>query len=613
MIKLVATAVLSILFGYALNVLTVSIANRVNSPLERTVDHTIEDRNFAHEVQARYVATVKVHFSKATIEPPVLTVTTSDNQQVSIRRPWDQWSRNPGLPFAVYRVDTSNVIRLELPTPKDATTLKVEFLPDEPNTKKAAIFSLVTAFLLLSFWFRNSPSSLAFIGIITVGIGYQIASPLAYVSWDELIHYRRADNHPIATLAPKHFRDIYWTTGTIPHSKSDQEQAWLNNHYDDAYRSSERIQHLSSDKNIQANVMLGAGSFAKLFLPYNMMAYSPSAFGLGVGRAASFDNSSIFRLGRLFNLLAYAALVLLAIRQVKGNMQTAVLLVALLPTSVFIAAHYGYDSWVNGWVMLAMCMFAATMHSERKRSTIYLLLAPMALFVGLGPKAIYFPLFGVFFLLQREAFKSIRAYWAYLMYVASLAFVALMSIVAPVALDGVASGDKRGGSDVESKAQILHILNDPIGYLNQLTEFLINYLNPTELDNAFTKIGYIGHTSGFLAILACFILVSIVKNDKHSATIHSWQRIYIFLLITATTALVATALYISFTPVGASHFAGVQKRYLLPLLMPMIFAFAVPLLENNGHSKLSINMLVTWLLTLLSLQAIWKNLIAPQF
>lgn len=613
MIKLMAIVLLSIFFGYTLNVLTVSISNRVNNPLAQTITNTIEDRDFAHDVQVRHIAIVKVHFSKATVEPPVLTVTTSDNQQVVIRRPWDQWSRNPALPFAVYRVDTSNVTRLEFSTPKDATILTVEFQPDEPKKIKSGIFSLVTAFLLLSYWLRKSSSSLAFIGIITIGLGYQIASPLAYVSWDELIHYRRADNHPIATLAPKHFRDIYWTPGTIPHSNSAQEQAWLDKHYDDAYRSSERVQRLSSDENIQSNVMLGSGSFAQLFLPYNMMAYSPSAFGLAVGRTMGLDNSAIFRLGRVFNFLAYAVLVFLALRQVKGNMQTAGLLVALLPTSVFIAAHYGYDSWVNGWVLLAMCMFAATMQSERTRSPVYLFLAPTALFVGLGPKAIYFPLFGIFILVRKEAFASIRAYWAYLTYVASLALLALLSIVAPMILDGVASGDKRGGPDVDSKAQILHILHDPLNYFGQLSSFLLKYLDPTQFDNAFTRVGYLGYSPGFWMIFAFFALVLLTAKKQHSPKINCWHRIYISGLVIATVALIATALYVSFTPVGASHFAGVQKRYLLPLFMPMIFALSLPLFENIHAIKFNANLLAVWLLSLMSIAGIWKNLATQQY
>ena len=39
--------------------------------------------------------------------------------------------------------------------------------------------------------------------------------------------------------------------------------------------------------------------------------------------------------------------------------------------------------------------------------------------------------------------------------------------------------------------------------------------------------------------------------------------------------LVATALYISFTAVGADYIAGCQPRYLLPLLFPMAYFIGV--------------------------------------
>ena len=59
-------------------------------------------------------------------------------------------------------------------------------------------------------------------------------------------------------------------------------------------------------------------------------------------------------------------------------------------------------------------------------------------------------------------------------------------------------------------------------------------------------------------------------SGKVSFKIPVWMKSLAVLLYVGMAALIATALFINFTPVGSQTILGCQSRYIIPLLAPLL-------------------------------------------
>ena len=84
--------------------------------------------------------------------------------------------------------------------------------------------------------------------------------------------------------------------------------------------------------------------------------------------------------------------------------------------------------------------------------------------------------------------------------------------------------------------------------------------------------------------LALYLEVALIYLIFSTAL--TWLQRFIFLLLTGTCmVLIWTALYMSYTPVGAPYIAGVQPRYYLPLLLPVFAIFFTDRLKPQKGGK----------------------------
>lgn len=131
-----------------------------------------------------------------------------------------------------------------------------------------------------------------------------------------------------------------------------------------------------------------------------------------------------------------------------------------------------------------------------------------SLVLGLGPKAIYFPLFALLLLLPKSKFSSVQQYRQISSDLSSVAAVlVLMSFVIPMLFDSVPS-DTRGGSTVSGSDQIFYILSHPLTYTKVLLGFLWEYVSSF---TCITDFAYLGTVSGSFSLL---LLGAVVFTDK---------------------------------------------------------------------------------------------------
>ena len=138
-------------------------------------------------------------------------------------------------------------------------------------------------------------------------------------------------------------------------------------------------------------------------------------------------------------------------------------------------------------------------------------------------------------------------------------------------------GDLRGGAGVNSTQQVKYILLTPVGYAKTLLKFLKDYLSIPTTRQYISFFAYLGHGKTayiFLALLGISVLFDKGENNSFKGSV--WISILSVLMFVGMAGLIATALYISFTPVGYDGINGCQPRYLIPLLAPMALTVANP-------------------------------------
>lgn len=128
------------------------------------------------------------------------------------------------------------------------------------------------------------------------------------------------------------------------------------------------------------------------------------------------------------------------------------------------------------------------------------------------------------------------------------------------------------GAEVNSALQMAGILHNPIGYAKILFRFLLRYLSVRQMNNYIDAFAYLGYGNGFAIFLILIVILGLIDKKECDREISNWYyKTSAVVIFVVTVVMIATALYIDFTPVGANSISGCQHRYITPLLFPVCY------------------------------------------
>jgi len=314
-----------------------------------------------------------------------------------------------------------------------------------------AVFLTVSAFYFLHSQTEKKPEQIFTVLALSTGLMLCFLAPLCTgISWDDETHYIRSvqvfSNLTQADIVMQHYAYQSPLDFSFSVDVFGERSAYLNDLYQNG-----QFAYMNTNMSIESLDV------------YRRMGYYLPGAVIFLGRLLRLPFVSVFLLGKTSILLCYVALVRVAIKRLKtGKMILAT--IALFPTGVFLASNYSCDSWITAWVMVGMSYFFAQLQEPDQPLTVKDTIIIMgSLVLGLGPKAIYFPLFALLLLLPKSKFSSVQQYRKYLVIVSVAAVLVLMSFVIPMLFDSVPS-DTRGGSTVSGSDQIFYILSHPLTY-----------------------------------------------------------------------------------------------------------------------------------------------------
>lgn len=315
----------------------------------------------------------------------------------------------------------------------------------------------------------------------------------------------------------------------------------------------------------------GSGLAVSVYPPVvtTPLVYLPQALGMALARLLGLGSLGLVYLGRLFNLLFFAAVTSLAMRRLPFGKEV-LFGVCLLPMSLHLAASLSYDSVIMAGIFLftAWCLSLA-FEKERVKLTDVLVLAGIMAVVG-PCKMVYAVFMGLCLLIPVKKFGS-RKRWAVS---AALVFGAWAVMMAAVNSRTIATYAAETDSFVpwaeEAGYSLSLLLHNPGLLLNMFYNTILWQSQHYHL----TMIGaYLGNLDVILDVpyllvvfFTCSLVLLALRKPGESLLLTGGRRIWIWTLCAGCTAALMLSMLIAWTPLSAVVIAGVQGRYFLPFL-----------------------------------------------
>ncbi|NLT10943.1 MAG: DUF2142 domain-containing protein [Clostridiaceae bacterium] len=422
-------------------------------------------------------------------------------------------------------------------------------------------------FVLREFFADKPEWSFVFVAMVA-GLVMLVMMPIRHpVVWDDDYHFSRS--YAIASG-----NDVEWTEAT--HIYSNRAAPNFNTLEEYNYAAD----YMNERDDLDQIIVNDPGS---LYIVPRFRSYLPIAASLFLGRVLKVDFFTLQAMGRAGNLLFYVLVVFFAIRIIPSGKRIIAVL-ALLPTPMFMAVNYNYDPFIISMMLLGFALFFRE-HS-RKDSTISTrsMLAMVSAFVFASfSKAIYIPVILILFLLGEKKFASRKQMVFFRICIFGIFLLMMATFVIP-ATDSSLKGDFRGG-DTDVSRQLAHIMAGPVAYARLLLHNIWISIGEYTLGiQPLVNFAHMGFDRGntYYACIALLIYVCITDTANSELTRYSVkEKLYVCALVFASVSLIWTALYLSFTPVGVDYIAGVQPRYYIPLLLPMMFIFRSSEIKNK--------------------------------
>lgn len=432
---------------------------------------------------------------------------------------------------------------------------------------------------------------------LSIGIPFSISLPMLQEStWDAGIHY--GNTIEITYFNSEQVTELDKNVGWLQYSYNIGELNRINKKYNSLYENSDLVK--TKDINF-----IGY---------YNKIGYLPLATGIFVARGLNMSFTQSITIGKIFNVVFYAILIYFAIKRIKKG-KLLIFVLSLFPTVVMLASTYSYDGWVFAWMTLGLSyLFANFQEKDQFLSLKEAIIIGGSLFISLGPKAIYFPIMILCWFLPKEKFSSKKNKYYFNAFIGILMLSSLATFILPFIFgvsNGTVVGDSRGGNDVNSIQQVKYILTNPVQYTKTLLSFLKGYWGISNTYYYTTFLAYIPNTGKLTSILLLNLLGVLVIGEEKLITTKEMImkkeiiiKIIWLLIVFGISCLIASALYVSFTPVGLDGIAGCQPRYLLPILFPVLYCL------YNVYKPVKINRtVVNWVICSISMFILVYNVL----
>ncbi len=433
--------------------------------------------------------------------------------------------------------------------------------------------AMAFALFLLCLWKARGtvkPEWVFLVVSVTVGILMIYTTPARKTGMDEEIHFGRA-YYLFDMLAGK--KEVTVTsamndliTVSLPNWPETPAASEEEMQEDDAYWNA--LLAYNSQKEDSPSLKQPNYSFHLYSL-----CYLNQAVMLKLGELLRLDFTDIYRLGRMGNLILYCLVIFFAIRKIPFG-KRIMLVLALSPLGMFSAVSYTYDTTVTAFTFLGIAFLLPELMDDGGKLTEKNAVMILVSFVIASlPKPVYIPMLLTALWIPGTRFSTPKKARAFRAAVAAVFLAMLATFALEPIFNANQAGDARGG-DTGVGRQLRYIFAHPIRY----TTLLLSSMGKKFFSFTFgyQALGRMGHLPGNRYMTApAMLLVGTLLTDRREEQkkdLKTVQRVAALVCCFMVISLIFTAMYLSFTPVGADIIRGVQGRYYLPVTMLALLA-----------------------------------------
>lgn len=426
-----------------------------------------------------------------------------------------------------------------------------------------------------------------------------------YTTWDEPVHF--------ASMYMLSYGEmVEWNTAARMICDSGMPDA----------NTKEELAMMKVHLNQQAGLNIESVQNQSSFLNRSQWIYFPMVMFYRLGRTVGLTFSNCYLFGRLGNLLSYIVIGAWAIR-ITRRRKILTAAVLMFPTAVFQASMYTYDGIIVAMLTLASVLLMNELGKEKEPYDKKAIAAMTCLVFAVSLiKPVYLPLLLLLLALKKKNTKKTVVFAvmlvAIVIFILSLFF--MPSVIEAFHGNLMHGADSRGG-ETGIAAQLLSMITHPFESVRLMLHEMLtmdNFRNlalkgmddymPTNL--MLLNLGNLGciKDEWSLVLIPLLLLLFLVVPEKWDMQgRHGIRKIFGWSLLLCVMA-VWGAMYLCFTPVGASSIGGVQARYFIPIMVPIGYFF-----WNNRIAiqmkELNYNRIILGGILLLMGECVWQLVI----
>ncbi|MBE5933097.1 MAG: DUF2142 domain-containing protein [Lachnospiraceae bacterium] len=450
-----------------------------------------------------------------------------------------------------------------------------QFNFSERRMLSVVIFLIIIGFLLVFNKLLAERIESVFLVVATgVCIAFVFTFPAQKVSWDEATHFRLSyefglGNEIVITPELSYYGDDD-AVSSFYYPWSEEEFDAL----DDYLAESKIYDKAHPDNHIIKTSIHGLSDVGHGF----------SAVGINIGRLLKLPLSALYYMGKLFNGLGYILVTYLAIKKLTVG-RRLLTLIALMPTTLFLASTYSYDAMANAFLFLGIATFFAEFtDKENEISMKNYVIFLVSIGIASAVKMVYAPFLLLLLGMPKSKFSSkkkliLMKYGIFILGIIAVAMLVVYMFMNPSIIE-----DSRGGT-TSASGQLGYIFGNLPAYISMLVKSIISTA-PSYLigDGCFGDLAH--YSEVFFKGVITVSLLLVALTDTPNIKLGKMMRVIMGITVVVVICFVWTALYIGFTPVGHSAINGVQGRYFIPVVFPLLLIINTDKIKNKCPAKL---------------------------
>ena len=292
---------------------------------------------------------------------------------------------------------------------------------------------------------------------------------------------------------------------------------------------------------------------------YSPVGYVPQVVAVRIGEAFGLSVEWTLRVGRLFSCALCIGLIWWALTLLPFGRWTMTI-IALLPPTAAGAASFGQDALVIGGGFLLTALGLKIAVDSRWSVRRFAIVAAAGIALTLS-KFVYLPLIAVPVLPKPRSIALSR--WLYPPLL--IGFIAAILLFAWMRINSHSIVQFLPTLPTVSE-QVFWIGSHPLDYLAVIARTYVRLVPVLWAD--LYRFGDSTVPIGLSAALAgaAALLLIMIHGDHQAVELTRARRLWMLVIVIVVAALIATAIFVTFTRPGAPYIPSIQGRYFLPVL-----------------------------------------------